>query len=272
MKNGTISILGCGWLGLELGKSLVQKGFQVKGSTTTTEKLSIIEAAGIAPYLIQVSATVMGDEVAAFFNTDLLVLNIPPSRRNPNIVVEHPKQVQAILEILRKSQVQKLIFISSTGVYGNENRVVTEADSLNPERNSGKALVQVEQLLQKQTDVQVTILRLAGLVGGNRKAGKFLAGRKDIPNGDAFVNLVHRVDCIGVIEKVIELERWGAVYNVCADQHPRKRAYYKYQARKEGLEPPTFKVDAETAYKIVANDKVKMELGYQFQFPDPMEF
>ena len=41
-----ISILGCGWLGLPLAKALIENGFSVKGSTTSTDKLTALENAG----------------------------------------------------------------------------------------------------------------------------------------------------------------------------------------------------------------------------------
>jgi 3-hydroxyisobutyrate dehydrogenase-like beta-hydroxyacid dehydrogenase len=51
-----ISILGCGWLGLPLAKALLENGFAVKGSTTSQEKLSVLENSGIQPFLIALSA------------------------------------------------------------------------------------------------------------------------------------------------------------------------------------------------------------------------
>jgi 3-hydroxyisobutyrate dehydrogenase-like beta-hydroxyacid dehydrogenase len=52
-----ISILGCGWLGMPLAKSLLEKGFSVKGSTTSFEKISAIESNGIQPFQIELSET-----------------------------------------------------------------------------------------------------------------------------------------------------------------------------------------------------------------------
>ena len=37
-----ISILGCGWLGLPLAKAIVENGFSVKGSTTSSEKIATL--------------------------------------------------------------------------------------------------------------------------------------------------------------------------------------------------------------------------------------
>ena len=39
-----ISIMGCGWLGLPLAAQLVKAGYNVKGSTTTPEKLEVLQA------------------------------------------------------------------------------------------------------------------------------------------------------------------------------------------------------------------------------------
>ena len=51
-----ISILGCGWLGLPLAKSLLEKGFSINGSTTSFEKISILDKAGITPFIVSLSA------------------------------------------------------------------------------------------------------------------------------------------------------------------------------------------------------------------------
>jgi 3-hydroxyisobutyrate dehydrogenase-like beta-hydroxyacid dehydrogenase len=48
-----ISILGCGWLGLPLAKSLLAKSYEVKGSTTSENKLEVLINAGILPFQIQ---------------------------------------------------------------------------------------------------------------------------------------------------------------------------------------------------------------------------
>ena len=268
-----ISILGCGWLGLPLGAALVQKGYEVKGSTTRPEKLEQIREQGIEPYLIQVTDKVEGPEKESFFDADLLVLNIPPGgRRNPEVEEEYPQQVKAVMEHIHSGAVEYLLFVSSSSVYWDENREVTEADELGPSTPSARALVVIERYLALLKHPQTTVLRMGGLVGGSRKAGRFLAGKRDVRNGEAPVNLVHLDDCIGVIEAVIEQSAWGQTFNVCADQHPTRAAFYTAQAKKQGFEPPTFRASDQLAYKIVSNEKLKKALGYTFRHPDPMEF
>jgi nucleoside-diphosphate-sugar epimerase len=269
----TISILGCGWLGLPLGKALAQSGYAVKGSTTSPQKLEMIKAAGIKPFLLTVEDEVEAVEKTAFFNADLLILNLPPGgRRDPAVEENYPRKIKAVLNEVSMSPVQKLLFVSSTGVYGNENDTVDENTPLEPNTASGKALDIIERFLGLQQGLDITVLRLGGLIGGERKPGRFLAGKKDVPNGEAPVNLVHRDDCIGVIEAIIQQDLWGETFNVVADEHPTRAEFYTAQAEKEKLEPPTFVANSNLAYKIVSNEKVKAALGYTFKWPDPRAF
>ena len=55
VKNNKISILGCGWLGLPLAKSLVDNGYKIKGSTTTQDKYQKLVEDGVTPYLIKLN-------------------------------------------------------------------------------------------------------------------------------------------------------------------------------------------------------------------------
>ncbi|WP_417348319.1 hypothetical protein [Ferrimonas sp.] len=47
-----ISLFGCGWLELPLGKRLAEAGYGVRGSTTTETKLSQLRQAEIDPHLL----------------------------------------------------------------------------------------------------------------------------------------------------------------------------------------------------------------------------
>ena len=71
MKN--VSILGCGWLGTSLGISLIDEGYSVKGSTTKTEKLTLLEANDIEPFIIDITSF---EEFDDFLQTDILIISI----------------------------------------------------------------------------------------------------------------------------------------------------------------------------------------------------
>ena len=69
----TISLLGCGKLGFLLAFDLLNYGYNIKGSTTTTSKIDKLKQAGITSYLVNIEEFVEAD----YFNSDILVLTLP---------------------------------------------------------------------------------------------------------------------------------------------------------------------------------------------------
>ena len=64
----TVGIMGCGWLGLPLAQVLMEKGFNVKGTTTSFEKLSVLTNIGIESYRLRLTDNgVEGDWDSFFF-------------------------------------------------------------------------------------------------------------------------------------------------------------------------------------------------------------
>lgn len=261
-----IAILGAGWLGWPLARHLQNQGYVLKTSTTTPEKLPLLQAEALNPCLLQVDQGQVNLSDPDFFDTDVIVLNIPPSRRRPDVESWYPAQIQAIVTAAQQNGAGKILFISSTSVYGDVNVEVDENTIPQPDTASARAVLQAENIVKNYFPRESSsILRMSGLIGGERKAGRFFAGKKDIPEGNAPVNLVHLDDCIGVIEALMEQEAWGKLYNVCADDHPRKADYYTAQAIQEGFEPPVFLTDDAPRFKVVRNDLVRQELGYVFK-------
>jgi len=80
--NKTISILGTGWLGLPLGKKLLDQGYTVKGSTTTKENLKLLSEVGIVPFNIELKEhNIDGDILEFLKDTETLVMAFPPRLR-----------------------------------------------------------------------------------------------------------------------------------------------------------------------------------------------
>jgi nucleoside-diphosphate-sugar epimerase len=266
----TVSVLGCGWLGEPFGVHLVGKKMKVKGSTTKAPKLRVIDDDGIEPYLIRLGPDRIEGDITAFLESDVLVLNFPPNGNALTVEEVFPKTVTRIIEAVKESSLRKIIFVSSTSVYGNQHgERVSETANLKPERPSSRALVVVENMLMNQPELQVTILRMGGLVGGVRKPYLFLVGRDDLDGGEMPVNLVHQSDAIEAIFAVIEQDVWGEIFNVVADLHPSRREYYTYAATQNNMTPPRFLPDQEPSGKSVSNEKIKRILGFEFTYSDP---
>jgi nucleoside-diphosphate-sugar epimerase len=258
----TVSILGCGWYGTALARSLVNKWIKVKGSTTSAGKLSLLADAGIEPYLINLSPA---NETIdpAFFECDVLWICIPPKARAGN-GAEYLIKIERLITLINTYQIKQVVLISSTGVYGDSNTEVTELDIPIPDSESGKVLLAAEALLNKETEFTTTIIRFAGLIGPERDPGRFFAGKTDIPNGEAPVNLIHLTDCVGISNAVLDKQAFGYTYNAVSPTHPTRAEFYTQAALNSGLEVPQF-IEEKKAWKIVSEVTVSELLDYEYK-------
>ncbi|RYU86492.1 SDR family oxidoreductase [Mucilaginibacter terrigena] len=258
----TVSILGCGWYGLALAKKLVTNGFAVNGSTTSADKLAVLAAEGLNPFLIDLSDKNANYD-PAFFICDVLIIAIPPKSRSGE-GVEYVHKLQHVIDAIHRVSVKKVILISSTGVYSEQNMEMNELSDPNPNTQSGLILFEAEELFRRQTAFKTTIIRFGGLVGPGRDPGRFFAGKKDIPNGLAPVNMIHQDDCIGLTFAVLKKDAFGHKLNACAPHHPPKFAFYTQAAAKAGLEQPAFLPELRE-WKIISSVYTGKVLGYDYK-------
>jgi nucleoside-diphosphate-sugar epimerase len=268
-----ISILGCGWLGLPLAETLHNNDHKIKGSTTTPEKLEVLAGKQIDSYFVELEPELNEDLDPHFWDSDLLVLNIPAGRSRDNVEEFHPRQIASVIEQVNKSNIDFVIFVSSTSVYPKQPGTVQEDDTEagNAVRGTGNALIKAENMLMSQSDFETTILRFGGLYGYDRHPGRYMAGRKNLSKGNAPINFIHRDDCVNIIKQIIDERITGEVFNGVTDGHPPKKLFYPAMAESLGLEKPTFADDDGANYKLVSNQKLKDKLNYSFKYPNPMD-
>jgi nucleoside-diphosphate-sugar epimerase len=168
--------------------------------------------------------------------------------------------------------VPRIIFTSSSSVYGTGSGVMKESSVLQPESVAGKTLVELENWLHDLPGTSVDIVRLAGLVGPNRHPGRFLAGKTGLDNGGHAVNLVHLDDVVEAIVLLLQSPKGGRVYNLCASKHPSRDDFYPFVSKQLGLVAPTFVAEPErSAGKVVDGSKICNELGFEYSYDDPMK-
>lgn len=262
-----ISIIGCGWLGLPLSKHLIDKGHWVKGSTTSTSKMTSLLSAGIDPYYIEMSEDgIKGDLTAGLSESDILLLNIPPGlRKQPE--KDFVKQMTHMIPYIEQSDITKVLFISSTSVYADDVSipVITEDSTLDPDSESGKQLLEVERLFQNHQGFQTTILRFAGLFGDERHPATFLSGKTSLKNPEAPVNLIHLKDCIHIISTIIDNEIWNDTFNASTTPHPSRQDYYSMVCKQLHLPLPEFDNTSPSIGKCINSNKLVQLLNYKFQ-------
>lgn len=262
-----ISILGCGWLGLPLAVALLEDGYRVKGSTTSQE--GVLKDAGVEPFRLACQPELVGEDVEEFFKADILVVTVPFKRSLPDPYL-YKKQIDSVISHVVQSSIYFVIFTSSTSVYPQTNREISEDDSFEPPDVRAKVLLEVENSLMNQTHFYSTIVRFAGLYGYDRQPGRFLSGKEVLGTGKKPVNFIHRDDGVGILMEIIRQDVCGEIFNGCSDKHPTSKEFYTHAAQRLGLPVPQFDDRAPLRYKIVCNDKVKERLNYHFKYPNPL--
>lgn len=232
--------MGCGWLGTALGKSLLKREYGVKGSTTSKDKLKRLSELGISPVLIELGDNGINGNIEEFLSdVDILVINIPPKlRKRPQS--NYVAKMQKLLEASLNAQISKIVFVSSTSVYGKAEGEITEKTPAKPVTESGKQLLESEHLFLDESSLLTSIIRFGGLIGEDRHPIYRLSG-KEFTNGEELTNLIHQNDCIHMIETIIENDYWNEIFNGVYPYHPTKAEYYTAEAKKRGIPPPIYK-------------------------------
>lgn len=237
-----------------MASRFVQQGLAVRGSTTTEAKLAELEALGIRAFLLDIARP--NAAMQAFLSAEVLVIAI---------TTKQVDEVVRFIEVLETSAVKKVVFVSSTSVYPNTNGVVVETT---PTLDS--PLAQIEQLFLQNQAFETTVVRFGGLMGYDRKPGNFIREGKLMEQPEGVVNMIHRDDCLAIIEQIIAQEVWNEIFNACADSHPTRREFYNREAAKLGKPEVAFNEETPLSYKIISSEKLKDRLGYSFIYSDLM--
>lgn len=254
-KMKTFSILGTGWLGYALANKL-KNDFNVKVSIRTNEKKEEYINEGLDPYLLNEDYLGSLDEL---LECDYLFINFPPSKFN-----NYLEFLNNIYSHKKISKIKKLIFVSSTSIYPNEQTIFNEDFPLkNP---ISQKVYEAEELIRNRNNV---VFRCAGLMAYDRIAGKYFAG-KTLDSEDVKVNYVHRDDVISATLFVIENDING-IFNLCGSFHPSRKEVYLLNAKKYNFEKPVFENKKEYKNRIIDGSKIE-RLGFEYKYPNPLEY
>lgn len=243
-----ITLIGCGWLGLPLGLSLIEKGYDVFGSAQSVEKAEYLSNLGLNGFIY--SEENLANIPCEAKQSDVLIINFPPSKST-----DYAKQIGDLIHEF--SSDTKVLFTSSTSVYKDIDGQIDELGELNETH-----AVSLAEHSVINSNHAYCIFRLAGLIDEDRHPIKFLSGR-ETQNALGKVNLVHKIDVISAIETQLDSTKWNTIYNVCSPEHPTRIDYYTQCARLKGLPLPIFSSQG-TCGKEISSQKLLESLGFQF--------
>ncbi|MEJ6583516.1 MAG: NAD(P)-binding domain-containing protein [Crocinitomicaceae bacterium] len=250
------TIIGCGWLGTSLAETLLNSGDDVIGTTTRPEKKSELEQKGIKSVTFKLNSQI-STEIIGF--SEIVVLSVPPFNRTNTT-----DYGDALVNLVQQFHPNtKFLFLGSTGIYPQKNGVYTEEyDFKIEERNN--SLFKAEEKLTEALSSRLTILRLGGLFGEDRHPIYQLSGRANIANPKGKINFAGKNDIISILNKIVQLNQFGEIFNIVFPEHPTRESYYYLKAKEFNLIPPSFNF-SPSIIREISSKKVQSILHFKFQ-------
>lgn len=186
----------------------------------------------------------------------------------------------------RSSLLQHLVYISTTGVYGDcAGACIDETRTPAPATPRAKRRCDAERRLRafgKRSGCAVSILRAPGIYATDRLPLDRL--RKRLPlleaNDDVYTNHIHADDLAAACIAALRTGRPNRLYNVCDDTELRMGEWYDKLADAFALPraPRMSRAEIEAALpamqlsfmresRRIGNARVKQELGLQLRYP-----
>ncbi|AUG54791.1 SDR family oxidoreductase [Thalassospira marina] len=269
---------GTGFSARLVARKLRAEGWEVAGTTRSTEKFDALKAEGITPWQFDDGLPV-GDIANALEGVTHVLVSTPPGGNGDPVLNHHRADLAAL-------PAQTWIgYLSTTGVYGDRNGdVVTEESELLPSGKRGRRRVAAEKAwfdLGLRHDLCVQSFRLAGIYGPGRNALETVRSgraRRIVKEGQVF-SRIHVEDIARTVLAAIERPHAGAAYNVCDDDAAPPQDVIAYACGLLGMDPPaeeTFETAslspmAASFYednKRVDNGRIKRELGVNLRYAD----
>lgn len=256
-----IGILGCGWLGFSLARSLIKDGYEVHGTSTRIEKKDEFEKNKITFYLIKIDQNEIKGNLDFFKNIEVLIICIPPGKENNH---NYSKIINLCCEEIMINKIKNILFTSSISVYEGIKGEIDEKVEPKPVNISSKEILISEEKLMGLEEINSIILRLGGLIGANRNPIYNLV-KKDVVKLDGRINLIHQKDCISIISELMKKPFLNNIFNCVYPYHPLKKDFYEKQALLRNLKLKKI-IYSKKKEKTINSTKISKYLNYKFKF------
>jgi nucleoside-diphosphate-sugar epimerase len=278
-----VAILGCGYVGRELGRQLTAAGHDAIGVRRSADGIERIERAGFEAIQADVSDPAALERVPA---VDALVFAASSGGRGADAAREiYVDGLRTAIDAFgeREHSPERLIYTSSTGVHcDHDGDWVDEETPIEPTTEKTEVLAEAERIALERPQeygFDGTVARYAGLYGPDRyRLERYLEG----PVTEGYLNMVHRDDAAGAVRFLLEegLAR-GEVVQVVDDEPVSKWAFADWLADEAGVERPPKRTKADRlaegdlseaaqrrilTSKRCSNEKLR-GLGYALTYP-----
>jgi len=264
-------IIGQGAIGLDVTNQLVADGYPVTGLARRERKAyDLAEHAG---FIQHDARTLNAEQLSPFSHIAIIVTPDEYSESGYQdsylAIAQHFASLSAQLP-----QLQRMVFISSTGVYGQDSGEWIDKDTVptTPTRAASQVIYQAEQVLQSAFTSQLSIIRPSGIYGKTRlmrlrQAEKGSAASIDDPH---WTNRIMDSDLVQIIVKVLTIDMPEPLY-IATDYAPvTTKDLMFWLSEQLGTDMPSVnKTDAVTGKRLHSNIPLTWllypdwQMGYQ---------
>lgn len=246
-----ILIIGCGDIGMRVAKQLFQS-HRVFALTSQKTRFQELRDVGAIPILGDLDKPESLWRLSGLAET---IIHLAP----PQNTGHRDYRTRNLIQILSQggNAVRRLIYISTTGVYGNHHGgKVSELTPVNPQSERAKRRVHAERALRLWAPahgVALTILRVPGIYALDRLPVERIQSRTPVllPAEDAYSNHIQSDDLARLICAAIFHGKPQRVINACDGEESKMGDYFDEVADAFGLDRPPRLPSAEIE-KIVS--------------------
>lgn len=213
--NTSLLIAGCGDVGTRLGVRLAAEGWSVYGLRRSVAKLPDV--------ILPVAGDLQMDECPAAWPTGKLDYLVYCAAANSHDEVGYrAAYVEGLGRVLRwlsenEQTPRRLLFVSSTGVYGQQGGEWVDEDSpAEAAGYSGRIMREAEQLALA-SGLPATCVRLSGLYGPGREwlLGQVRQGYRVASEPPLYGNRIHVDDAAGLLAYLLQADQRGVSLADC---------------------------------------------------------
>jgi nucleoside-diphosphate-sugar epimerase len=277
-KSIRLLIAGCGDLGMRVARlTLMHPSAQVWG-LRRSHSPNLDDVPERFTWLgIDLSKPINPDDLPKQI-THILFSAAPDSRTPDEYQALYLKGLQNIVGAADNPALERVMFISSTAVYGeHDNEWVTEDTPVAPKNFNGQTLLEAEQWLRTfgaARNITTLSLRLSGIYGPGRNdlLVRLKKGLASAPTTSAhWANRIHVEDAAAAVTHLMVLEKPDSVYLVTDSTPLPMRILYEDLAKLVGGPiPPEGAPPVFVGSKRLSNERLR-STGFRLRWPDSRE-
>jgi nucleoside-diphosphate-sugar epimerase len=269
-------ILGCGDVGMRL-LPLVRDRFRVFAVTSRASRCGELRDAGAVPVVADLDQPADLPRLAGLART--IVHLAPP--QSEGLKDRRTRNLTAILP-----DHARLVYVSTTGVYGNcDGALIDETRQVDPRNARARRRVDAEQVLRawaRRSNSRLAVLRVPGIYAADRLPIERLKKGTPalLPEEDVFTNHIHADDLARIIALALFRAMPCRIYHAVDDSEMKMGEYFDAVAQAFHLPKPP-RVAREELNKLVSpmllsfmsesrrlsNRRIKSELGLRLRYP-----